>query len=306
MSPTAVEFTQASKQYGRFVAVDGLDLTIHQGEVIGLLGHNGAGKTTSMKMLLGVTSPTSGTVRVFGEDPSGQQAHTLRQKLGYLPESVSFYEQLTGLEVLRYFARLKRVDTRGCEALLEQVGLKEEAIQKRVKTYSKGMRQRLGLAQALLGEPRLLLLDEPTVGLDPLATRDLYAMLDQLRKQGVTIILSSHVLPGIERHIDRAAIMGQGRLLAVGSLEALREHAELPLLIQVRGGNAREQADALDSLGVTCTPVQENQLEVKGSASTKMEVLRRLMQQPGVEDIDVLPPSLETLYAHISLQGARP
>ena len=304
MSETAVSFEQVSKHYAAFTAVDGLDLNIRQGEVIGLLGHNGAGKTTSMKMMLGVSKPSSGTVRVFGEDPAGTKAHQLRQKLGYLPESVSFYEQLSGLEVLQYFARLKRVDPSVCSGLLEQVGLDSQAIHKRVKTYSKGMRQRLGLAQALLGEPRLLLLDEPTVGLDPIATRDLYTMLDHLRKQGVTIILSSHVLPGIERHIDRAAIMGHGRLLAFGSLEELREHAALPLIMQVRGGDPAAQAEVLSHLGVECRPTQQNQLEIRGSSSNKLEVLRLLLQQPGIEDIDVVPPSLETLYAHISLQGA--
>lgn len=305
MTQHAVRFEQVSKYYGKFAAVDRLDLDIHQGEVIGLLGHNGAGKTSSMKMMLGVSRPSQGTVRIFGEDPAGPQANQLRQQLGYLPESVSFYQQLTGREVLHYFARLKRVEPRICADLLEQVGL-SEAADKRVKTYSKGMRQRLGLAQALLGEPRLLLLDEPTVGLDPIATRDLYTLLDRLRGQGVTIILCSHVLPGIERHIDRAAIMGHGRLLAVGSLDELRQQASLPLVIRVRGGDNQAHANVLGHHGMQCQPINGSQLEVRGPAESKLSVLRLLLEQPGVEDIDVMPPSLETLYAHISLQGAQP
>ncbi len=302
---TAVVFNQVSKQYGSFTAVQQLDLTIEQGEVIGLLGHNGAGKTSSMKMILGVSRPSSGTVRVFDQDPAGPHAHSLRRHLGYLPESVSFYDQLTGLEVLRYFARLKRVEVATCVALLEQVGLGEEAIHKRVKSYSKGMRQRLGVAQALLGKPRLLLLDEPTVGLDPIATRDLYTLLDQLRREGVTILLSSHVLPGIERHIDRAAIMGHARLLAYGSLAELRHHAELPLVVQVRGGDLKQHQAALQPLGLECYPHPSGQLEIRGPAQHKLEVLQILLQQPGVEDVDLIPPSLESLYAHISLQGAQ-
>ena len=302
MSEHAVRFTEVSKHYGDFIAVDNLDLAIAQGEVIGLLGHNGAGKTTSMKMMLGVSRPTHGEVRIFGEDPVGSQSHQLRRQLGYLPESVSFYQQMTGREVLHYFARLKRVNIKVCDSLLEQVGL-GEASHKRVKTYSKGMRQRLGLAQALLGDPRLLLLDEPTVGLDPIATRDLYTLLDTLRQKGVTILLCSHVLPGIERHIDRAAIMGHGHLLAYGSLDELRKHAALPLVIRVRGGDHQAHAATLREQGMSCETLNDKQLEVRGSADAKLDVLRLLLRQSGVEDIDVLPPSLETLYAHISLQG---
>ncbi len=160
-------------------------------------------------------------------------ANELRRRLGYLPENVQFYEQLSGREVLDYFARLKRVASGQVGELLERVGL-AHAMDRRVKTYSKGMRQRLGLAQALLGEPRLLLLDEPTTGLDPMATKDFYGMVDELSRRGVSVILCSHVLPGVERHIDRAVIFGRGRMLAAGSIDELRESAALPLVMRLR------------------------------------------------------------------------
>jgi Cu-processing system ATP-binding protein len=302
MSASVVEFSGVTKRYGTMHAVDALSLDVREGEVLGLLGHNGAGKTTSMKMILGVTAPTAGDVRVFGESPLGRKAHELRRRVGYLPESVSFYGQMTGREVLAYFARLKGARRRDCDTLFERVGLESEAVDRRVKTYSKGMRQRLGLAQALLGEPRLLLLDEPTVGLDPIATRDFYVMLDELRRQGATVILSSHVLPGIERHIDRAAILGHGRMLAFGSLEELRERAGLPLRIRVRGQCSSDGCEqGLKARGMSVQQVNGAAVELAGPLAAKLDVLRLLLADPGVEDIDLVPPSLETLYAHISL-----
>nr|BFE97424.1 hypothetical protein GCM10020185_79600 [Pseudomonas brassicacearum subsp. brassicacearum] len=175
-----VEIEGVSQYYGDVAVLRGLDLNLAQGEVLGLFGHNGAGKTTTMKLILGLLRASEGQVRVFGRAPSDP---SVRQMLGYLPENVMFYPQLSGLETLRHFARLKGATPEQVQRLLEEVGLAGAAT-RRVKTYSKGMRQRLGLAQALLGQPRLLLLDEPTVGLDPIATQDLYQLLDRLRWQG--------------------------------------------------------------------------------------------------------------------------
>lgn len=302
MNAPIVEFHGVTKRYGEFRAVDNLSLAVRPGEMLGLLGHNGAGKTTSMKLILGVTEPSGGEVRVFGASPYGAHAHALRLRLGYLPESVHFYEQLTGREVLDYFARLKGVSARMRDELLERVGL-THAADRRVKTYSKGMRQRLGLAQALLGSPALLLLDEPTVGLDPLATRDFYSLLDDLRRQGTTIILSSHVLPGIEQHVDRAAIMGHGRLLAFGTLEELRAQVGLPLRIRVRGpADPTVLAQGLNGQGILLQRVTGGHLELSGPPAAKLDVLRVLLDSPGVEDIDLLPPSLESVYAHVCLR----
>jgi Cu-processing system ATP-binding protein len=188
----------------------------------------------------------------------------------------------------------------GVETLLERVGL-AGAAERRVKTYSKGMRQRLGLAQALLGEPRLLMLDEPTAGLDPAATREFYGTLDELRGRGTTVLLSSHVLPGIEGHIDRAAILGQGRLLAAGSLDALRAQAALPLTIRVRGRwPSQDWTDRIGVAGMRVTSVNGQQLEISGPESGKLAVLRLLLEVPGLEDVDVFPPSLDALYAHFN------
>ena len=298
MTQPVIEMRSVGKRFSKLTALDEVSLTLNEGEVLGLMGHNGAGKSTSMKLILGLIRPTSGELRVFGHDPGGPEANDLRLRLGYLPENVQFYEQLSGYEVLDYFARLKRIGTGGVTPLLERVGL-GHAMHRRVKTYSKGMRQRLGLAQALIGEPRLMLLDEPTVGLDPMATRDFYGMVDELRSRGVSVILCSHVLPGVERHIDRAAILGQGRMLASGSIDELREVADLPLVMRLRTTRAPESlADSLRSHGVAARPAGEGRLELAVPVRAKMAVLRRLMADPEVADLDLEPPTLESLYAH--------
>ena len=293
---SVIDIDRASVRYGRHCALDGLTLRLEAGEVLGLLGHNGAGKTTTMKLILGLLAPQAGQVRVFGEDPHGPAAPRLRLALGYLPENVSFYDNLSGREVLDFFARLKRAPRAQATELLERVGL-AAAAGRRVKTYSKGMRQRLGLAQALLGSPRLLLLDEPTVGLDPLATREFYARVDELRRTGTTIILCSHVLPGVERHIDRALILGQGRVLAAGSLDALREQAGLPLLIHVRGSPGPHALAALPA-GSRTRMLADGRFEIALAVHAKLDALRGLLTDPAVHDLDIEPPSLETLYAH--------
>ncbi len=298
-----VALQDVRKHYGQLAALDGLNLDLAEGEVLGLLGHNGAGKTTTMKLILGLIHPTAGAVTVFGVPPRGHAADRLRRQLGYLPENLSFYEQLSGREVLAFFGRLKGARPAQVDELLERVGLAGAAGRK-VKTYSKGMRQRLGLAQALLGEPRLLLLDEPTVGLDPLATRDFYTLVDELRGRGVSVVLCSHILPGVERHLDRAAILGQGRLLAAGTLEQLRARAGLPILIRASGrfeNGAWQQR--LEHTGVGVRRVNGSRLELAAPPNAKLAVLRSLLEAPELRDLDLEPPSLETLYAHFGAQG---
>lgn len=291
----AVEIQGVSQRYGSMTVLHDLNLTLGEGEVLGLFGHNGAGKTTSMKLILGLLQASEGQVRVLGRDP---RTTDVRRQMGYLPENVTFYPQLTGRETLRHFARLKSTPLGQVDDLLEQVGL-AHAADRRVKTYSKGMRQRLGLAQAVLGQPRLLLLDEPTVGLDPIATQELYLLIDRLRQGGTSVILCSHVLPGVESHINRAAILAKGRLQAVGSLAQLRAEAGLPVRIRASGiGSSERWRQRWSDAGHSARTLSETSIEVVAVNGHKLVLLRELLGEGEPEDIEIHQPSLEDLYRY--------
>ena len=181
-----VEIERLSKSYGPIKAVTEASLALGSGETVALVGHNGAGKTTLLKLMLGLVRPSSGRLRVLGDDPAAGE-FAARRRLGYLPESVSFNTSLTGREILSFYSRLKGWPVARSLNLLDRVGLAPAAA-RRVGTYSKGMRQRLGLAQALIGEPQLLLLDEPTTGLDPALRLEFYDIIEQLRAGGATVV----------------------------------------------------------------------------------------------------------------------
>ena len=286
----AVELHNVYQQYGKMAVLDNISLTLGEGEVLGLFGHNGAGKTTTVRLILGLLQATSGDVRVLGGTPGDSD---IRRQIGFLPENVTFYPQLTGRETLLHFARLKGAAVQQVDDLLEQVGL-TAAGSKRVKTYSKGMRQRLGLAQAILGRPRLLLLDEPTVGLDQIATQELYQLIGRLRDDGTSIVICSHVLPGVEPYIDRAAVLALGHLVAVGSLHELRTQAQLPVRIRA-AGLSLEQLSAPDVQTVRALHGAWHELLV--APADKLATVQRILQlQP--QDIEVQPPSLEDLYCY--------
>ncbi|MBN9290975.1 MAG: ABC transporter ATP-binding protein, partial [Hyphomicrobium denitrificans] len=191
-----VELEHIEKRYGAIVAVNDVSFALQPGESVALIGHNGAGKTTLFKMMLGLSRPTSGDIRVLGDHPAAGE-FAARKRLGYLPESVSFNGALTGREVLAFYARLKDASTEKIDSLLERVGL-TAAADRPIRTYSKGMRQRLGLIQALFGDPLLLLLDEPTTGLDPALRLEFYEIVQELQQLGATIVLSSHALTELE------------------------------------------------------------------------------------------------------------
>ena len=278
--------SQLSKTFGNFTAVNKVDIHINAGEMIALAGHNGAGKSTLMKMLLGLLTPTSGSISINGHSTTSLAA---RQLIGYLPETVALYPNMTGFETLDFFADLKHVSRERNRELLTRVGI-IEAAKKRVGTYSKGMRQRLALAQALLGQPKILLLDEPTTGLDPASRADFYRILDELRAQGTAILLSSHALAELADQADRIVIMKSGVKTADGDLHALRRDAGLP---------TRLRAWFADAVNLPAPWQPEGDGWVCASSEAdKVARLGELWQAGQPTNIDILPPALDDLYAH--------
>lgn len=295
---TVVCARAVTKHYGAVHAVDGIDLDIARGELFGLIGHNGAGKSTLFKMMLGLIPLTSGTILIDHASVSGSGFRAVRRKIGYLPENIVLYDNLTGLETLQFFSRLKGAPLKECAPALDRVGL-THAAKRRVREYSKGMRQRLGFAQALLGRPQILFLDEPTTGLDPEAIRDFYAILRGLRAEGVTMVLTSHILAEIQERVDRLAIMAEGRIRAIGTVQALREQMDLPLWFDVR--IAPEHFDtvrtALGHLPISAIEAHDGHVSVQCRRETKMAVLEALATLDGrVLDLHVREPSLEDVF----------
>jgi len=292
-----IEVNQVTKRYGEILAVDNINLSINKGEIFSLIGHNGAGKSTLFKMMLGLLRPGSGEIRIQDKAVNGEQFRQVKRRIGYLPENVVFYDHLSGLETLRFLGALKGADPGSCGALLDKVGLLKAA-RRPVRGYSKGMRQRLGFAQALLGEPELLFLDEPTTGLDPAGIREFYQFLNELKEQGVTIILSSHNLAQIQEQVDRIALMKLGSILTTGSVQELREQLDLPLHLQVSLHSVAEDSmrHLLAQFSDCKTRITDKTISIYCSRKQKMPLLATLSTLDTVEDISIQEPSLEDLF----------
>lgn len=293
-----LKLTQLTKRYGDQLALHEVDLTLEAGERVALLGHNGAGKSTLMKLILGLITPSHGEISVSGHAPGSPTARALT---AYLPENVAFHPLLTGREQVRHFLQLRGRSVKEADELLDKVGL-SDAARRRIGTYSKGMRQRVGLAQALIGNPRLMVLDEPTSGLDPVSRGDFYALLDGLAAHGTAILMSSHALSEVEARTDRITILSSGKKVAEGALGELRAKAALPLTVQLRpkSGCTSQLADSFPE-----AKQQGNVLALNCSQSQKLHLLSRINDvQDAIEDFEFLPPSLDDIYAQIS-RGAQ-
>lgn len=295
---TAIDVRQVSKSFGDVLAVDLVDLSIHCGEMFGLIGHNGAGKSTLFKMMLGLIPASGGEILVQGVDTTAKGFRDVRRHIGYVPENVVLYDNLTGLETLQFFARLKGASEQTCGVALERVGL-SSAADRRVHGYSKGMRQRLGFAQAMLGAPQLMFLDEPTSGLDPEAIRDFYRMLGEFKAEGVTLVLSSHILSEIQERVDRLAIMAAGKVRAVGTLQSLREHVHLPvrIIVSLAAANASRLLDECKLMGIDASQRRSDQIEISCTREQKIQMITRLSQLAyPVADLQIHEPSLEDVF----------
>ncbi|NHN59390.1 MULTISPECIES: ABC transporter ATP-binding protein [Halorussus] len=292
---TAIETTNLTKRYGDVLAVDSLDLCVEEGEVYGFLGPNGAGKSTTINLLLNFLHPTTGTASVLGYDTQ-TDAHELRKHIGILPENATGYERLTGHEHLE-FANACKDSRTDIDAVLDRVGLRQSDADRAVGEYSKGMAQRLGLGMALVGDPDLLILDEPSSGLDPSGMRKIRAVIREEAAAGTTVFFSSHILPEVEAVCDRVGILREGDLVVEDSIENLREsvftHATIDVVLR-----SEPQSLTLESVpGVEYVDVDGRNLHVVcANRGVKADVVMHLQEHEGVADILSEPASLEEMF----------
>lgn len=289
-----------TKRYENVTAVDRLDLSVHSGEVFGLLGPNGAGKTTTILMLLGLSEPDEGRASVAGLDPS-RDAIAVKQRVGYVPDSVGFYEQLSGRENLRFTARLNRLPehtmTERIETALTEVGLTERA-DDRVAAYSRGMRQRLGIADALIKDPEILILDEPTVAIDPAGVDEMLALIRRLPvERGVTVLLSSHLLEQVQTVCDRIGIFAQGRLVACGTIDDLSErNGEFLIEVAATGLSIQGVASSLDGV-IEVVDTSTDVAVVRASRDVREPLSRAIAEMGGaVTHLRVRSDDLADIY----------
>ncbi len=226
MANTIIEINGLTKKYGSNLVVDNLNLKINKGEIFGLLGPNGAGKSTVIRMILSLTEPTNGSVKVCGSSSTNQPIK-IKENVGYLPEDVGFYNNLTGFENLLFTARLNKIPQQEAEnriyRLLDMVGLSKES-NKKTGAYSRGMKQRLGLADVLVKKPKIIILDEPTLGLDPKGVLELLDQISDLsKKEGLTVLFSSHHLHQVQHICDRVGLFVNGKLIAFGDIQSLAQ-----------------------------------------------------------------------------------
>ncbi len=305
MTAPVIETQGLTKRYGDFVAVDSLDLSVMPGHVFGLLGPNGSGKTTTILMLLGLTEPTEGQVRVLGFDPE-RQPLSVKSRVGYLPDQVGFYDDLTARENLIYIAKLNglRRDEarRRVDEALGRMGLADVADHP-VGTFSRGMRQRLGVAEVLLKQPQLIIMDEPTQGLDPEAAREFLEIIRRLRDEGITVLLSSHLLHQVQEVCDHVGLFHRGRMVLEGTVQELA-HQVLGSAYRIRVELAEPSPAAEEAMGQApdiqgVTHLGDGRYELEAREDRRAEVARAVVEAGGkLLALDVDAPSLDEIYAH--------
>jgi ABC-2 type transport system ATP-binding protein len=310
--PPAIELEGLTKVYrpwlsvgGRktVVALDGVNLSVPPGEVFGYLGSNGAGKTTTVKILLRLARPSRGTARVMGAQPGGP----IRENIGYLPESPYFYDFLTPVELLTFYARIfglngsKRKER--IQQVLERVGIahRKDSV---LRTFSKGMTQRVGLAQALLNDPAILFLDEPTSGLDPVARHEMRNLILGLKAEGKTVFLNSHQLSEVELICDRVAILQRGKLVRLGAVGDLVKRGGVEIVVRAKGADLPSALVAMAAPGSAGPDADEMRFLLENEAETP-HVLRAALDA-GADVVSVNPrrETLEELFVRIETEGA--
>ncbi|WP_435361532.1 ATP-binding cassette domain-containing protein [Haloarchaeobius sp. DFWS5] len=303
---TAIQATDITKRYGTLTAVDRVDLAVEEGEIFGFLGHNGAGKSTMINMLLDFARPTNGELEVFGFDCQTETVEA-RERMGVLPEGYDVYDTLTGRQHLQFAMESKEVDGEPLD-YLDRVGI-TDAADRQAGGYSKGMAQRLVLAMALVGEPDLLILDEPTSGLDPNGAKAMREIILAENERGATVFFSSHILEQVEAICDRVGIMHQGELVAVDTIDSLKQTVEggTKLLISISNpdDDLLDSIEAIDGVDSVWYDDEDERFAVTCTNDAKLDILIALNE----DDVDVVDfrteePSLEDLFVEYT-GGAR-
>ncbi|MBI3436069.1 MAG: ABC transporter ATP-binding protein [Proteobacteria bacterium] len=304
MSEIVIAARGLTKRYGNVAVVDAVDFDVAKGEIFGLLGPNGAGKTTTILMMLGLTEISAGKVSVIGRDPA-REPLAVKRRVGYLPDSVGFYDNLTAAENLSYTARLMGLTAAerasGIAGALAQVRLGDVA-HKRVGTFSRGMRQRLGLAEILMKHAEIAILDEPTSGLDPQSTVEFLEMIEALKVAGVTVILSSHLLDQVQRVCDRVALFQDGRIVLMGAVTDLaRQVLGAGFVVEVEAGapaGADLEARLRAIAGVSAvTRVGPEYLRLTADRDVRPDAARAVVAADGaLRRLSVDEPSLDVIY----------
>lgn len=292
-----VEIKDLTKNYGELKAVDNVSIEVKKGEVFALLGPNGAGKTTIIKSMIGALFPTAGEIKINGFDvvKDGRKA---RKNIGYLPENVSFYDNLTAMQTMEFYAELRGASKEECLELLKNVGLEGE-VNKKVGNYSKGMVQRLGVAQVMIGNPSLLILDEPTGGLDPKGSWQIRQKIKDLNENGTTIFISSHILSEVQEVSDRVAILNHGKLIAIDTLDNLGKKLDLqPVLkIELQRPSTQILSRVKQVKGVKDARLSENVINVTCNPRAKLNIINAIEGAGGkIIDFKTVEPSLEEVF----------
>ena len=298
---TVIRAEALSKRYGSKLAVDHVDFAVAAGEIVGILGPNGSGKTTTILMLLGLTEPTSGRAMVAGFDPLRDPLE-VKRRVGYLPDQIGFYENMSARDNLAYTARLAGLDRRETDArfaaAIERVGLREVGHQ-RVTTYSQGMRQRLGLAEILMKRPSVAILDEPTTALDPHSTLEFLDMIRGLKADGTAVLLSSHHLDQVQSVCDRVALFNRGKLALSGTVTDLAAQVlggGYVIDVEAHGADVPELLAAIPGV-VRVQPLGGDRYRVDGQRDLRAEIARHLADKTELTGIHYATPSLNEVYA---------
>lgn len=299
--PTAViETVDLTKRFKEVLAVDSLSMKVQKGEIFGFLGPNGAGKSTTIKMVMGLFHPTSGSAFINGK-PAGPDSVELRRDIGFLPERISFYDNLTPIQTLNFYCELRGADKSVVPSLIKEVGL-EHAANRKVGTFSKGMVQLLGVAQAMIGNPSIYIMDEPTGGLDARWVKAVRDKIRTLNEQGATIIFSSHILSEVQALCHRIAIIDKGRLVVDGTVEDISNRlCIMPRLWIQTSGVDQEAISAIRSIaGVEEVTVNDADLLVTCETDARMNVMAALRERGVVvNDFKTIDPSLEEAFVRL-------